>query len=119
MSKSKVKSVCVPLDPDDCGSVISGYVRYPELKQYTHGKKFWRIENSASVSLSDCNRVIQWSLDCSDEGDTPGFNAVKLDRAITALMKLREYCFEANEAYKEAHKTMRERNLAIDPTYYD
>ena len=38
MSKDTIKSVCVPLDPDDVGSMISGYVNFPEIKEYEHTK---------------------------------------------------------------------------------
>lgn len=105
----KVKSVCVPIDPDDCGSMISGYVRYPELKQRDYGKSTWYMENSASVSLSDCSRVINWDLS-SERGK---YNLVKLDRAITALTKLREHAALAQEAADRLKKEMAARNKLL------
>jgi hypothetical protein len=108
----KVKSVCVPLDPDDCGSVISGYVRYPELIQKDYGKKLWYINTSASASLSDCSRVIQWSL--SGSGGTE-YNTVKIDRAIEALQKLRKHCVKAQAEFDAMEKERKARNLILDP----
>jgi hypothetical protein len=95
-SPDKVKTVCVPLDPDDCGSVISGYVRYPEIDTYSHGKREQYVEYNANMSLSDCSRVIQWSLTGNEE-----FNLDKLDRAISALMELRKYMAEAEALRKK------------------
>lgn len=111
----KVKTVCIPLDPDDCGSVISGYVRFPELYRYSHGKKFWSVNWGASVSLSDCNRVIQWSL----QGDNDTYNFSKIDAAISALTKLRQHMVDAQEELVRMKKEKKERNLAIDPTETD
>ena len=104
----KVKSVCVPIDPDDCGSTISGYVRYPELNRHNYGKKTWFVEGSASVSLSDCNRVINWDL-----GGGEKYSLVKLDRAITALTKLREYVALAQEAADKLKKEAEASNKAL------
>jgi len=112
MTPKKVKTVCIPLDPDDCGSVIHGYVRFPELYQRNHGQKLWDIEFSASVSLSDCNRVIQWAMTESDE-----FNLAKLDTAIAALTDLRKYMAEANAEIKKMEKERRKLNKAIDPNW--
>jgi hypothetical protein len=109
----KVKSICVPLDPDDCGSVISGYVRYPELYRYSHGLKLWSVNHGASVTLSDCNRVIQWSL--SDDG----YNFAKIDAAISALTKLRQYMVEAEADLKRAREEKKERNIKLDPKSED
>jgi hypothetical protein len=105
-----IKSVCVPLDPDDCGSTISGYVRYPEILQRDYGDRKWYINYTASVSLSDCSRVIQWGL--SDGGN---YNIEKLDRAISALSKLREYCVAANVELVKLRKEKKVRNLALNP----
>lgn len=109
----KIKSVCEPLDPDDCGSVISGYVRYPQLIQQDYGSRKWYVQHAASVTLSDCNRVIQWGL--TDDN----YNVVKIDRAISALTKLREYCVSANEELARLRKEKKARNLALDPTDKD
>ena len=110
----KVKSVCVPLDPDDCGSMISGYVRYPDLKRNNYGKKSWFVESSASVSLTDCNRVINWDLGNGEE-----YYLVKLDRAITALTKLREHAALAQEAADRLKKEMAARNKLLGITEND
>jgi hypothetical protein len=111
MTPKKVKTVCVPLDPDDCGSVVHGYVRYPELYRTHYGKKFWEIEQGASVSLSDCNRVIQWSLT-----DT-GFNIEKIDTAIGALQKMRKHMVKAQAELEKLKIEKRARNIELDPTY--
>jgi hypothetical protein len=111
MMPKKVKTVCVPLDPDDCGSVIHGYVRFPELYRTHYGKKLWEIESGASLSLSDCNRVIQWALT-----DT-GFNIEKLDNAIGALQKMRKHMVKAQAELEKLKAEKRARNLALDPTY--
>lgn len=113
MMPKKVKTVCVPLDPDDCGSVIHGYVRFPELYRTHYGKKLWDIEQSASISLSDCNRVIQWSL----SGGSEGFNIEKLDNAIGALQKMRKHMVKAQAELESLKSEKRTRNIAIDPTY--
>lgn len=109
----KVKTVCIPLDPDDCGSVISGYVRYPELERYSHGQKFWHVNFGASVTLSDCNRVIQWSL-CDED-----YNFAKIDAAISALTKIRQYMVDAQAELKRARAEKKERNIKIDPKSED
>jgi hypothetical protein len=116
MRPKKVKTVCVPLDPDDCGSVIHGYVRFPELVQRNYGKKVWETEHQASVSLSDCNRVIQWSL--TDDGDG-NFNIDKLDIAIAALTDMRKFMAEANAELKKLNKERARLNKAIDPEWKD
>jgi len=116
MTPKKVKSVCVPLDPDDCGSVIHGYVRFPELVQRNYNKNLWQIEKSASVSLSDCNRIIQWDL--SDDGDD-NFNLDKLDVAIATLTDLRKFMSEANVEYKKMKKERKRLNLALDSEWKD
>jgi hypothetical protein len=115
MTPKKVKSVCIPLDPDDCGSVIHGYVRFPELVQRDYGKKLWEVEQSASVSLSDCNRIIQWNL--TDDGITGAYNIDKLDIAISALTELRKYMSEANAELKKMNKERARRNRALDPEW--
>lgn len=102
----KVKSVCIPLDPDDCGSVIHGYVRFPELYRRNYGGKEWDVEYGASISLSDCNRVIQWAL----TGDDEQFNIAKLDVAISALTKMREFMVQAQAEYNRLDKEAKERN---------
>jgi hypothetical protein len=110
----KVKTVCLPIDPDDCGSVIHGYVRFPELYQTSYGKKLWEINSGASLSLSDCNRVIQWGLSDSDE-----FNIDKLDCAISALMKMREHMVAAQAEMVKVKKERKTRNLILDPNNND
>jgi hypothetical protein len=115
MTPKKIKSVCIPLDPDDCGSVIHGYVRFPELVQRNYGKKLWDVEYSASVSLSDCNRVIQWAMTDDDNM----FNIDKLDTAIGALSELRKFMSEANAELKKARKEVKRLNLIIDPENKD
>jgi hypothetical protein len=112
MTPKKVKSVCIPLDPDDCGSVIHGYVRFPELTQRNYGKRKWDVEYGASVSLSDCNRVIQWAMTDDDNN----YHIEKLDIAISALTELRKFMSEANVELKKARKEAKRLNLIIDPT---
>ena len=93
---AKVKTVCVPLDPDDCGSVISGYVRYPEINKETYGrKKEQYLDFGANLSLSDCSRVIGWNFSRNEE-----FNLDKIDRVICALLDYRTYLEEAEEQRK-------------------
>lgn len=111
MAPKKVKSICVPLDPDDCGSVIHGYVRFPELYQRDYGKKLWAVEYTATISLSDCNRVIQWGLDGNHE-----FNIEKIDTAISALTEMRKFMVEANIQIKKLEKEKKRLNKEIDPT---
>ena len=113
MTPKKIKSVCIPLDPDDCGSVIHGYVRFPELVQRNYGKKLWDVEYTATVSLSDCNRVIQWALTDDDNM----YHIDKIDIAIGALTELRKYMSEANAELKKARKECKRRNLELDPTH--
>lgn len=91
----KVESICVPLDPDDCGSVISGFVRFPEIDSYIHGAKEQYISFSANISLSDCQRVIGWCFS-TDEG----YNLEKMDRAIAAMMEMRKFMSEAENQRK-------------------
>lgn len=108
----KIQSVCIPLDPDDCGSVIHGYVRYPELTQRNYGKKLWDIEFSASLSLSDCNRVINWNMNSGDE-----FNVAKLDVAISALTEFRKFMVEANAEIQRVEKERAKLNKELDPEW--
>jgi len=107
----KVKTVCIPLDPDGCGSVISGYVRYPEIETYSHGKKEQFIEYGANMSLSDCSRVIQWGLT-----DNDAFHLEKLDRAISALMELRKYMGEAEAQRKKMEFKVKAHNATLKDT---
>ena len=111
MKPKKVKSICLPLDPDDCGSVISGFVRFPESVQRNYGKKLWDVEYGASLSLTDCNRVIQWSF-----GGDDGFDIEKLDTAISALTEFRRYMAEAQTEYKKVQKENKVRNKALGAT---
>ena len=113
MTPKKIKSVCIPLDPDDCGSVIHGYVRFPELVQRNYGKKLWDVEYTATVSLSDCNRVIQWALTDDDNM----YHIDKIDIAIGALTELRKYMNEANVELKKLRKELKRRNLELDPDH--
>lgn len=106
----KVKSICVPLDPDDCGSVISGYVRFPELTQNAYGKRLWSMQHGAEISLSDCSRVIKWQM-----SDTDGYNLAKLDLAIGALMKMREFMLQAQKDVERMEAEMKARNKILDP----
>jgi hypothetical protein len=109
----KVETVCVPLDPDDCGSVISGYVRFPEMYQRDYGKQFWEVNWGASMALSDCSRVINWSFTSGDED----YNFEKLDRTIAALTKFREHMVTASNEMKKIRKEIKKRNLALDPEW--
>ena len=111
MTPKLIKSICVPLDPDDCGSVVHGYVRFPELVQRNYGKKLWDVEFTATVSLSDCNRVIQWAL-TNDDGM---YHIEKLDTAIGALTEMRKYLHEANVELKKMRKEVKRLNLVLDP----
>lgn len=107
----KVKSVCVPIDPDDCGSVISGYVRFPELYRTHYGKKLWDVNWGASITLSDCNRVIQWDLTGN------AYNIAKLDAAINALTKMRALMCDAQNELAETKGEKNRLNKVIDPDY--
>jgi hypothetical protein len=109
-SPDKVKSVCIPLDPDDCGSVISGFVRYPEIETYSHGKKEQYIEYGASLALSDCSRVINWSLSAENSYDLD-----KLDRAIAALMEMRKNMSEAETLRKKLMIKVKAHNKIVNP----
>jgi len=114
MKPKTVKSICVPLDPDECGSVISGYVRFPELERDTYGKiKKWSVNWGATVSLSDCNRVINWNLTDKE------YDIAKLDRAISALGQLREFMVEAQADLNKLNAKRKRMNLALDPTDED
>lgn len=101
----------MPLAPDDCESVICGYVRFPELYQNPDGKKYWYLNYSAAVSLTDCHRQIQWNLLDHDEDS---FNIAKLDTAIRALNTLRDYLVKASVELDECKKKKKEWNSAID-----
>ena len=65
------------------------------------------------VSLSDCNRVIQWNLN----GDYGEFNIAKLDTAIGALTELRKFMAEANAELKKLEKERAKRNKELDPEW--
>ena len=106
----KVKSVCVPLDPDDCGSVISGYVRYPEVDQRDWDSQKEYINYDAKISLSDCSKVINWSFYLDEKYG--GYNLAKIDRAIAALTELRWYMDAAQHEYLELKKAVDARNEA-------
>jgi hypothetical protein len=93
--------------------VIHGYVRYPELSQRNYGKKVWEVEFGATVSLSDCNRIIQWGLTDDDNM----YHIDKLDIAIGALTELRKYMSEANAELKKLRKEAKRLNLVIDPEH--
>lgn len=59
------------LRPEDCGSTI-GYT-------IVRGRRLW-----ATVSLSDCNRKIEWAFDDDIE------SAKKIDQAIALLSEFRD-----------------------------
>jgi hypothetical protein len=82
------------------------------LKQNKYGKHKWDVEFNASVSLSDCNRVIQWALTDDDNN----FHIEKLDIAIGALTDMRKFMSEANVELKKLRKEAKRLNLIIDPT---
>jgi hypothetical protein len=111
MTPNKLKSICVPLDPDDCGSSISGWVRYPEIddERGKHNKKQY-LNYSADLSLSDCSRVITWSFSNSRDG----FDLEKIDRAIGALMTFRQYMEGAEVLRKKLATGVEEHNKLID-----
>jgi hypothetical protein len=91
--------------------VISGYVRFPELEREAYGKiKKWHVNWSANISLSDCNRVIQWQLTDNE------YNIAKLDRAINALSKMREFMVEAQAELTKLNAKKKKMNLALDPS---
>ena len=110
MSKDTIKSVCVPLDPDDVGSMISGYVNFPEIKEYEHNKT-QHLNYSANLALSDCSRVINWNF---IESDGLGFNIEKIDNVIGVLMTFRQYMKEADTLYKRLSKSVKEHNDLIE-----
>ena len=111
MKPKKVKTVCLPLDPDECGSVISGYVRFPEAYRANYGKKLWEVEYGASLSLSDCNRVIQWNF-----GSDREYDIEKLDTAISALTEFRRYLAEAQTEMKKIQKENKAKNKELGDT---
>lgn len=104
----KIETVLVALDPDDCGSVISGYVRYPEIETYSHGKKEQYVEYGAEASLSDCNRWIRWSLTDNDE-----YHFTKIDNAISALTELRKHMARAEALRKKLDVKVKAYNKTL------
>ena len=106
----KVKSVCIPLDPDDCGSVISGYVHYPEVCQRDYGSQKEYINFDAKISLSDCSKVINWSF--YSDAKEGGYNLAKIDRVIAALTELKGYMVAAQHEYVELKREVDARNEA-------
>lgn len=71
------------LDPVDCGSSIrwkiteSGYSKQPEPY--------------CEIALTDCNRAIFWSQDCTEEGIAKINKAIKVLLACRSAMKKHKY----------------------------
>ena len=60
------------IDPIDCGSSVG----------YTITKRYTRV--SGAVSLTDCNRIIQWYFQGDDRKEVD-----KIDRAISILQNFK------------------------------
>ncbi len=88
------------LDPDECGSVIQWHVRTtaqaPNAPDYP---KKGSSDISGEIVLSDCSRIIRWSL-----GDSEPL--AKLDRAIACLRQTRAAVAAALSAEKKARKRL-------------
>lgn len=82
-AKGKNASITVLIDPDEASSTISGLVRAPKLTS----DRRW-VNCDARLVLSDCSRVITWSL--VGHGATTNYRIKKLGRVIKALTKLYE-----------------------------
>lgn len=81
--KQLAASVCVAIDPDNCGSSVMGYVyKATSYKSYAGRKD---VRAGGKVVLSDCGRTITWDI-----GETRDGSVAKLNRAIKALEVLRD-----------------------------
>lgn len=88
------------LDPDECGSVIQWHVRTtaqaPNAPDYP---KNGTAGVSGEIVLSDCSRLIRWSLSDPEP-------LAKLDRAIGCLRTARRALSAALRAEKKARKQL-------------
>lgn len=110
MKPKNVKSICIALDPDNCDSTISGYVRFPQLEKcdwYEDSDK-WHVNYAASISLSDCDKVINWVLTGGK-----GFRIDKINNAIIALVRLRRFMIDAQVEYTEKVAEQKARNKVL------
>lgn len=89
------------IDPPNCGSSV-GYRMYVESREVNAGPPsavYTTHSLEATVTLTDCNRLIDWSFYWG--GDTNDDNVAKIDAAIALLQEFRA---EYVKTYKLVNK---------------
>ncbi len=83
----------VYIDPENCGSTV-GYRLH--IEEYTPKDKKTEHSLSATVTLADCNHMIDWDF-------SPG-SLEKIDAAIHLLQEFRKKYFEAKKMIDALNK---------------
>ena len=104
MRKGKKKLIATFVDPQDCDSTIVGMVGPASLEKY-HKDQPWEVYASGSLRLSDCTRTIGWDIT-----NSKGYNIHKIDRAIDALDRIREYMILQQRKFDMLQEIAKERN---------
>jgi len=106
MGKQKLAaSVCVAIDPDNCGSSVMGYVyKATSYKSYENRRS---VRSGGKVILTDCGRSITWDIDDGQEG------VAKLNNAIKALTALRDAARRELPKARALHKEVAAHNRAL------
>jgi hypothetical protein len=84
----------VYISPEDCGSGVGYHITTSEWKDQKTGKTEYSL--SASVKLSDCNRMIDW--DFRDDGEE------KINSAISMLQEFRKKYLDTKKVVEELNK---------------
>ena len=84
----------VYLDPEDCGSEVGYYISTSEYTDKKTGKTTYSL--SATVSLADCNRKIDWSF-----GER---KVEKIDAAISMLQEFRKKYIATEKVVENINK---------------
>lgn len=112
-----MKAKAVMIDPESCDSTLVIKFDPPRIKRRTHEDSIlletrgsFYVDYDARVSLSDCNRWIDW--DFRSYGKS-GYNVTKLDNAIKALSEFRRELVKAESKRKVLAEKVKQKNEAL------
>lgn len=98
-----------PLSLDDCGSVVIALVGKPTPSRRDYGdKRPWRVDTTALLKLTDCNRYIEWGFHA--ESSDEGFAVDKVDELERAVIAFAEQVRKAQKLFLAAKKEATTRN---------
>lgn len=113
-----MKAKAVMIDPESCDSTVVIKFAAPKIKQYKSRMlladeddecRFF-VGYDARVSLSDCNRWIEWDFRSHMRA---GYNIAKLDKAIKALSEFRRELVKAESKRKVLAEKVKQKNDAL------